>query len=1412
MNVDFHSIRALDGRQDVGFEEFCCQIARRYKDVPSGSTFRRYRGAGGDGGVECLWILPTGEEWGWQAKYFFKLDKKQLDESVQTALAIHPKLTRYIICLPYDLTGPTGRKNSKGQPLQSETERFDSYVEEWQALAANQGRHIEFIRLDKSHLLDELLSFDPDHGRLRFWFDVNYFGTQWFEGHLAETIKAAKPRYTPQLTVDVPVAASFEALGRTTVWQQSIEQLAGKVGTAVETWSISLTQPDLGASVPDFPSAARNDGEALIPRLESIKRSLDEFAKNDPQVNLLEQLKQLVSEARELATRCLSVVTAALEAEHGVGMSNSEGFRQFMSEYNVSFPARHVDAAREVLDNLNNVSSWINSPQALLTTSEAMLLLGDAGVGKTHSICDIALDRQKRGLCSLVLLGEQFTSIEPWEQIRILLGLSANTSRDELLGALDAAGESTGKPCIIFIDALNETRPRSLWYNNLARMIEVVSRYRWLRLCVSCRSTYRDECIAPNVSIPEVEHTGFAGVEFEASAEFFRFYGLEAPSMPLMQPEFSNPLFLRLVCESLKDSNLRRLPDGMTGLSAVIEHLLASKNAKLAQRLDYNPKEQRVQRALGIIADALSQARTSRLRWSEAKQLIDSEWPAQQSSQSVFENLIREGLLSEDRVVTDLRGRKGTQDIVRFGFERLGDHILAWKHIEAIGGQSVQVAFAPGGSLNFTIADENAIRSNKGLLEALAIQTPEAHGIELTEVAGEASTDPQIALAVINSLVWRAHDSITLKTAAIVRKGLTRAVTLYPTLEALLALSTREANPLNALWFHQLLASISMPDRDSVWLPFLYRSYEQNGSLDRLLRWALDADLTAVSDQVAELWAMSLCWCTAAADRRVRDHATKAAVRVLDDHTRVCPNLMRRFANIDDEYVVERCLAIVYGSLIRSETDITIKATAKVVYESYFANDRLPANAMVRDYARLILELAAQRDLLPGGVTPDQFRPPYKSEWPLQWQDEGLQVRYANTYDQFPRLYQSCMEDDFAIYTVESALRGYDRSEFKKARSWIFQHVLDMGYTTERFANYDRYIMSKYGAGRGKPEWAERIGKKYQWIALYRLMARVADHVPKESDFPEEPPSIPELQGQGERNIDPTILFKREYPDKTPAWWLPIQYDFARTQDLSDDEWLDALTDFPDSSPMLRVVDPYEGKNWVVLSTNTSWSSKGNDSNGKERDYRYVSLRARSFIVRRVDERKAWEWFRRAKFREVHRFDAFNLHEGFLGEYSWALPFSQFFEQNSEARQDSQFPCVLTPTAHWVNCDFEFDAYQENGAINVLVPAKVFFDHENLRWNGLGGYALSTGKVSFLYPRLTETGPSALLVDVEYLNQFLAEHDAVLIWGAASEKHCMRGFLGTHNLGYSEYSRAHALIDGRLKTSKSISQRLKPVD
>lgn len=107
--VNFESISSRNGGQDEAFEELCCQLGRREPGVPEGGEFHRYRGAGGDGGVECIWSLPGMREWGWQAKYIFDFDRtlRDLDESFRTAITTHPRLVRYIMCVPFDLTGTT---------------------------------------------------------------------------------------------------------------------------------------------------------------------------------------------------------------------------------------------------------------------------------------------------------------------------------------------------------------------------------------------------------------------------------------------------------------------------------------------------------------------------------------------------------------------------------------------------------------------------------------------------------------------------------------------------------------------------------------------------------------------------------------------------------------------------------------------------------------------------------------------------------------------------------------------------------------------------------------------------------------------------------------------------------------------------------------------------------------------------------------------------------------------------------------------------------------------------------------------------------------------------------------------------------------------------------------------------------
>ena len=108
-DIDFKQIVPRCGSQRDAFEELCCQLAHR--TVPKDVPYTRLHGAGGDGGVECFTDLPNGNRVGWQAKYVFKIDSllRQTTDSLTTALKIHPTLTQYVVCFPFDLTGPTGR-------------------------------------------------------------------------------------------------------------------------------------------------------------------------------------------------------------------------------------------------------------------------------------------------------------------------------------------------------------------------------------------------------------------------------------------------------------------------------------------------------------------------------------------------------------------------------------------------------------------------------------------------------------------------------------------------------------------------------------------------------------------------------------------------------------------------------------------------------------------------------------------------------------------------------------------------------------------------------------------------------------------------------------------------------------------------------------------------------------------------------------------------------------------------------------------------------------------------------------------------------------------------------------------------------------------------------------------------------
>ena len=154
----------------------------------------------------------------------------------------------------------------------------------------------------------------------------------------------------------------------------------------------------------------------------------------------------------------------------------------------------------------------------------------------------------------------------------------------------------------------------------------------WLGICISTRTCY-EPCVIPQTvdktRCTRIAHSGFAEVEYDAANRFFQYYGLE-PSVPLLLPEFDNPLFLKLFCKSLKDSGQTRIPSGLQGISAIFRFFVEAVNGKLARSecLDYDPRRNVVSEALLSLADKMANTKQTVWQSPRLKLLCQIAWLA----------------------------------------------------------------------------------------------------------------------------------------------------------------------------------------------------------------------------------------------------------------------------------------------------------------------------------------------------------------------------------------------------------------------------------------------------------------------------------------------------------------------------------------------------------------------------------------------------------------------------------------------------------------------------------------------------------------------------------------------------------------------------------------------------------------
>ena len=1362
MDLDFQRIAPRCGGQREAFEELCCQLAHR--TVPKEAPYIRLHGAGGDGGVECFVDLPDGSRVGWQAKYVFDIGPllTQTTKSLTTALNIHPTLTQYIVCFPFDLTGPTGRQGLSGQ------EKFDNWRREHEKKITAEGRHLTIEAWPAYKIRELLLEWDVYGGIREYFFNQRILSNEWFTEHLVLAKETAGPRYTPELNVKTDLWKWFGAFGRTATWSYEFKNIIQACRKVNEQLVSALRRVDSDAVSPIWPEESRDAVQPLTANTVELLNECDRLVIVEDQ----DLYKDICSKIHSLVEHFESVesqLIAEIEATHGKGKADSPGFRQFMAEFMVSFPTANLDDTREAIDVLTGLRKWLLSPACYLAYESVFVLSGIAGSGKTHGICDAADYRFSQSLLTCITFGHEFRGEpDPWTRILESLGLPVTLGMNGLLDALNAAGEASGSALILYIDAINETRPLRYWRDRLSAVSIAIHRRPYLRLCVTCRTSFLSHCLPDQHNLPMIEHTGFAGIERDACQAFFRYYALEPPISPILHPELSNPLYLRLVCETLHSRGIQRIPSGWHGLAPTIRAFLDEKERQFASEYETSQGAKIVSGSLMAIVSAIVEKGESALSWSQAQRVVAEARP-QASTLPVLEWLVRADLLVEDAPTTDYF--PGADSVVRPSFERLGDFLIAAELLERSSQKGLGEECQPGGLINSLFKDYESLEQHSGIIAALSILIAEkSPGVELPQYADDESIRNSLIRIVVRSFPSRDPISFTALSGLLAQEALGWSDFSFEAMDSLLSISW-QPSAIDAIWLNELLKKQPMARRDAYWCGYLHDRFESHGTVPRLINAAFELPLEQLEYDIAERWCTVILWFTAASDRRVKDWATRASTAILSAQPLILPSVLQRLIDCDDDEVRERTLLSCYGALILSINVRTVQRVTASLQETYRSEPRAFDNALIRDLIRCISELAIELDALPEGCDSLLTMQPVDSEWPLQLPSN----EYIESWGELLHFRPDDFFSDFFKYSM-NCLRPWGHSFPKKDMgAWILQRVVrDFGYEGSGCERYDGFMLGKHGGGRGKPKWAERIGKKYQWIGMYQLASRLHDHIERKENSWEPAPLRTPLILLEERKLDPTLPYRIVGSDRNAdAWWIGDSVNFQMGEQMPDTDWVSFERDLPSLDKLLSTKER-GGQRWLLLVSYPSWDDRPDDAE-RGLQYRNVWIHVESYLVAKEDVEIGYICLHRRNFFGRWMQQGASWLYGFAGEYPWASSFNiEKDEWNSTGGFGQNLPVAYKPAWNELAVEWEYDASLEKNYY-MLIPARAFFSPSDLWWNGLDGYSIKNGKSVFRDISISEVGPRALIVDIEDLLDRLNSLGLRLIWTVLGEKLILGG-------------------------------------
>jgi hypothetical protein len=1234
---------------------------------------------------------------------------------------------------------------------------------------------------------------------LVYWFGLPEFTASWVDRINGSNIELLGKRYSPKQHVETNSGIRLEAFG----WGAEGKEKIISAYLSVAEKSRKSEKLPARKNLPDDTIALTRIFKASIAKVLAFRWPEEGYVK----------VRQLAELCETAAEDCQTLRWKLIEL-------NQAKKEQLMEEKgsngsHISGPYESVIRdLRQLAEAIENLRDTANVRQN--ADDRKVILLGEAGSGKSHLLADLVTSVTANGQIALLLLGEQFLGNEdPWAVAVKILGW--NHTPDDLLAALDQEGRLAGRPSLLCIDALNESEHRRLWQAHLIQFADRLAEYPHVKLLVSCRSDFARITLPEPVragsekSWPSIQHRGFGTEVIEAIALYFKAFNVRTTYFPPSLVEFRTPLFLKIFCEAFEN---QELPSGPLGFDRVMQARVTRLTGQIQKEIDCDPADTRA--SLRGIAKEIAANGGRPISREKVREVTHTHFPARDASLSLYGRLLSNGMLVESIKYASPDSDDG-EITVRFPFERFSDYFIASQILNGLQSEDdLRAMFEEGKPLSY-FKDYWEYHENRGVARALATLAPERIGVEFAEIVPKSAPRELVLEDFLESLAWRALESFGPKTEAVLEEVRASEMDLLPTY---IRVATIPKHPYNSDYVGHKLAGFPLPTRELAWtIPLTYHSVDESeGVLEEFLDWCFRAPRDLIPDEQALLAGRLLLWFCTSNHRGLRKRSTIAAIRLLVGRSSIVIQLISELGSVDDPYLIERLYAVAAGVAMRLPHGEDLAALAQAVYDQIFEGGVVPPNILVRDFANAVLETCLAKECLPPTISPSSFRPPYGSPWPEVPSDEDVK-RFEND-ESWDHIVSSVRSEamggygDFGRYIMDAKVHYFTDVELsqprpdadyrghfsgKIARRWILKRVEDLGWTAERFGEFERH--TPYGRQRHDIEEVklERISKKYQWIALRELLGLISDNFWLAPGWRSPSENYEGPWQVGTREFDPSqrlvdleIDDDDESPSSSPSPW-PENYPNPFSDKALNEDRVSWVSQTPDDFKSLIAVKtgvPTGSQQWLALAGHHEWLEPEYERVTNQRQgtlKMWVDLR--SFIVKKKD---------RARFIKAVQGEHFygngvdvpKEHDGWIGTYPWSRSFAELREACIESDAwigDIGIPYETTVCA-W-------------GDGSTRIPSPGLCEILDLDWSGEGGtFGARSGEIviGHLGGEAAHWG-RPLIVQQDALQAAIDSRNLCIVWCALAERGCWCSETTVHVAGRElEISAVYWLRGGKI--------------